>query len=40
MDEKKQKDLVTCYPIIYNSVKIFAAITGKSCTWKKQVSLK
>lgn len=29
MDEK-EKDLTTCYPIIHNSVKIFAAITGKS----------
>jgi len=29
MDERK-KDLVTCYPTIHNSVKIFAALTGKS----------
>ncbi|KAL6255306.1 hypothetical protein P5V15_013646 [Pogonomyrmex californicus] len=28
MDEK-EKDLITCYPIIHNSVKIFTAITGK-----------
>lgn len=29
MDEK-EKDRVICYPIIHNSVKIFAAITSKS----------
>lgn len=29
MDEK-EKDLAICYPVIHNSMKIFAAITGKS----------
>jgi len=29
MDER-EKDLVTCYPTIHNSVEIFAALTGKS----------
>lgn len=36
--DKKEKDLATCYPIIHNSVEIFAAITGKSCD-QIQVSL-
>jgi len=28
--DKAEKDLVTCYPTIHNSVEIFAALTGKS----------
>jgi hypothetical protein len=40
MDENKE-DLVTCYPIIHNSVKIFATIIGKSKNLMEQeVSLK
>ncbi|XP_067203900.1 hydrocephalus-inducing protein-like [Linepithema humile] len=36
MDEKKERNLVMCYPIIHNSVKIFAAVTSKSCDLMEQ----
>jgi len=39
MDER-EKDLVTYYPTIHNSVEIFAALTGKSRNqMEREVSL-